>query len=206
MVSVIESIGLERLVPHRDNPNRMSRGDFLKLVRNIRASGRYEPLVVRRHRERDGCFEIINGHHRCKALAELGSKEADCVVWDITDEQADILLVTLNRLCGSDELGKKILLFKRLNERVEAGELSKLLPQTTKQIERLVNMKMPSIAANVDMKRFANPMVFFLNDEQIALVEKALSLAERKDAGKSKAARRAESLMRMAKNFIEKGE
>ena len=203
MVSVIESIVLDRLVPHHDNPNRMSRGDFLKLIRNIKASGRYEPLVVRRHRDRDGCFEIINGHHRCKALAELGIKEADCVVWDVSDEEADILLVTLNRLCGSDELDKKALLFKRLNGRMEAGELSKLLPQTKKQIERLVSMKMPSVAANVDMKRFASPVVFFLNDEQIALVEKALSLAERKGYGKSKAARRAESLMRIGRYYVE---
>ncbi len=205
MGSVIECVGLDRLVPHGDNPNRMSRGDFLKLVRNIKATGRYEPLVVRRHRDRDGCFEIINGHHRCKALAEVGIKEADCVVWDINDEEADILLVTLNRLCGSDELDKKALLFKRLNQRMEAGALSKLLPHTARQIERLVSMKMPSVAANVDMKCFANPMVFFLTDEQTALVEKALSLAERKGDGKNRAVRRADSLVRMLKNFIEKG-
>ena len=205
MVGVIESIELGRLVGHGDNPNRMSRPDFLKLVRHIKASGLYEPLVVRRHRKRKGFYEIINGHHRCKALAELRYAVADCVVWDVSDDEADMLLVTLNRLCGRDELGKKALVFRRLNNRMGAGELAKLLPQNRRQIERLVNMKMPRSVANVDMKRFASPVIFFLNDEQAVFVEKALAVAERDGDGKSKAVRRAEGLFRIAKDFIEKG-
>ena len=202
MVNVIESIELCKLVGHRDNPNRMSRSDFSKLVRNIKKSGLYEPLVVRRHPNGCGCYEIINGYHRSKALVELGFMAADCVVWDISDEEADMFLVTLNRLCGKDDLDRKLVILKRLNARVEAGELSKLLPQTKKQIERLMNMKMPAGPANVDMKSFASPLVFFLDDGQRELVERALSLAEKKCEVKRKAVSRAAGLVRIGECYI----
>ena len=61
MRNCVESIGLDRLVEHLDNANRQSRESFNKLVRNIERTGMYEPLVVRRHPERQGCYQIING-------------------------------------------------------------------------------------------------------------------------------------------------
>ena len=53
-----------------------------------------------------------------------------------------VLLMTLNRLCGSDEPAKKIELLKELTERMGPIELAKILPQTAKQIEQLVNLKL----------------------------------------------------------------
>ncbi len=208
MASSIQSIPLDKLLPHPDNPNRMSKANLAKLVRNIERSGRYEPLIVRpcpdksktvtpakagvqkdddamdsRLRGNDiketgGRFQIINGYHRCHALAKLGYKTADCIVWDIDDEQADILLATLNRLGGSDNLDKKIDLLKRLNKKMESGELAKLLPQTAKQIEHVTSLKMPNTPVKINAKCFSNPMVFFVNDAQQKTIENALSLAE----------------------------
>jgi hypothetical protein len=145
-------------------------------------------------------FQIINGHHRWQALTRLGYKAADCVVWDIDDEEADILLATLNRLCGSDELGKKLELLKRLRKRMESRELAKLVPQTAKQIERLTNLKMPSRPA--EAKSFSNPMIFFVNDAQQGTIEKALSSAERTQSEKTRAAKRAAALARIAGEFL----
>ena len=185
MSNAIQSIALDKLVPHPDNPNRMSKANFAKLVRNIKRTGRYEPLIVRPCPQTKGdCFQIINGHHRAKALAELGYETADVIVWDIDDEQADILLATLNRLGGSDILQKKLALLKRLEQSAVGGqtrELAKLLPQTAKQIERLTSLK-DSLrrAASIEHRAssFANPLVFFLTDEQSADVEDALFLAQ----------------------------
>lgn len=218
MENSIQSIALDKLIAHPDNPNRMSRPVFAKLVRNIKRTGRYEPLVVRpcpdvsgdkddgletigdEHRD---CFQIINGHHRCRALAELGYETADVVVWDIDDEQADIYLATLNRLGGSDELDKKLKLLKRLSKTFVPGRLAKLLPQTAGQIERLTKLKMPSVSANTTTKCFANPLVFFLNDKQQQIVEEALLPAEQKQNEKTKAARRAAALTHIAHSFID---
>ena len=202
MKNAIRTIALKKLVPHPDNPNKMSCANFAKLVHNIERTGRYEPLVVRTHPKDHSLFEIINGYHRCKALRELGHEEVDCVVWEMNDEQADILLGTLNRLCGTDELGKKVKILKRLNKGSGAGELSKLLPQTAKQIERLTNLKMPRKPAKMPMKLFANPMVFFLTDEQQEIIERALSLAKDSRDEKAKIVKNAAALTHIAKHFL----
>jgi ParB/RepB/Spo0J family partition protein len=206
MGSSIVTIEIEKLMAHPDNPNRMSQGNFAKLVRNIKRTGRYEPIVVRPHPQKKDCFEIINGHHRCWAMAKLGYKEADCVVWEVDDEEADILISTLNRLCGTDDLGKKLAILKRMSKRMEAGELSKILPQTKKQIQGLVNFKLPARLGQVTSGELLivsrNPMVFFLTDEQKGVVEEALSAVEADDE-KTKAIRKANALTYIAKSFLD---
>jgi len=198
----VEQIELKKLVGHPDNPNRQSKETFRKLVRHIERTGRYEPLVVRRHPGQEGYYQVINGHHRCAALRELGHELAECVVWDVDDEETDILLSTLNRLGGSDVVEKRVRILKRLSERLGSGELSKLLPQTKGQIERLAHSKMPTAPAG-GRKVFANAAVFFLDDEQQEILEKALAAAEKGDGG-TKAARRAAAITDIARSFLEK--
>ncbi|MGB2807104.1 MAG: ParB/RepB/Spo0J family partition protein [Sedimentisphaerales bacterium] len=202
MTNSIQSIALDKLEFHPDNPNKQSRVIFSKLVRNIERTGRYEPLIVRPCLKKAGRFQIINGHHRCQALVRLGYETADCIVWDIDDEQTDILLATLNRLGGSDQLGKKLKLLKQLNKKMSTGELTKLLPQTAKQIERLAHLKRPGAPAKMNAKCFANPLVFFVNDTQQQQIEKALSRVEEPKAKMTKAARRAAALAHIAQIFF----
>jgi len=173
MANSIRSIALEKLIAHPDNPNRMSNANLAKLVRNIERTGRYEPITVRPHPQKKDCFQIINGYHRCHALTKLGYKTADCIVWDIDDKQTDILLATLNRL-----------------------------PATAKQIERLTNLKMPSIAAKTNAKCLSNPIVFFVNDARQETIENALSLAQEFHSEETKAARRAAALAQIAEHFL----
>ena len=203
MMNNIQSIALDKLVAHPDNPNRMSSSTFAKLVRNIERTGRYEPLVVRPSARKKDSFQIINGYHRCRALKQLGYNKADVIVWDIDDEQADILLATLNRLGGSDVLAKKLALLKKLNSQMNARELSKLLPHSAARITRLTNLRMPRMPAKITATDFATPLVFFLNDKQQQIVEEALSLAEHPgDVTQTKAARKAAALTTIARHFI----
>ena len=202
MTNEIRSISIDKLIAHPDNHNRMSNANFRKLVRNIERTGRYEPLVVRPCPDKAGYFQIINGHHRCQALKELGYKTADVIVWDIDDEQADILLATLNRLGGSDVLDKKLALLKRLNARWGTRELARLLPQTAKQIERLTNLKIPITPAKINANCFAKPMVFFVNDKQQQTIEKALLLAEQNSNQATRAANRAAALAYIAQFYL----
>ncbi|MFA5239412.1 MAG: ParB/RepB/Spo0J family partition protein [Phycisphaerae bacterium] len=200
MTNSVQTIPLGKLVAHPDNPNRQSSVTFNKLVRNIERTGRYEPILVRPHPEKEGYFQLINGHHRWRALMKLGREAADCVVWDIDDEQTDILLATVNRLGGSDELGKKLTLLKRLNKTMESGELAKLLPQTAKQIERLTNLKLPGRPTGV--KSFSIPMIFFVSDAQQEAIEKALSSVKEPVDEKTRAAKRAAALAYIAGEFL----
>ncbi len=198
----VSRIELEKLVAHPDNPNRMSKANFTKLIRNIEQTGRYEPLVVRPcpqknchscpnrnpGNDRISCFQIINGHHRWQALRKLGYKTVEAVIWDIDDHDTDILLATLNRLGGSDILEKKLALLKRLNQRMKTHELAKLLPQTAKQIERLTELTVSNCRTAIEncksqitnrKSKILNPLVFFVNDKQQEIMKRALSLADR---------------------------
>jgi ParB/RepB/Spo0J family partition protein len=209
MKNSVQQIALEKLSAHPDNPNQQSKANFARLVRNIERTGRYEPLIVRPDTKRAGRYQIINGHHRCGALTKLGYDKADCIVWNVDDEQTDVLLATLNRLCGRDDAGKRIRLLKRLTKKMASAELTKFLPQTTKQIESLVSLKKPVAPAKIANDCFARAMVFFLTEEQHQLVEKALLKAQRQECGIAKAVRRAAALAKTAeyylKNSIQEG-
>ena len=177
MSANIRSIRIDKLLAHPDNPNVLSDATFRKLVRNIERTGLYEPIVVRPHPKEKDHFEIINGHHRVKALEQLGRKEADCVVWDVDDEQTAILLTTLNRLAGADTPAKKIELLKKLMERMGTAQLAKLLPQTAKQIERLTNLKLTVTPLKAQAEQFAIPLVFFVTKQQRGIIENAIEAA-----------------------------
>ena len=208
MVNQVQSIALDKLVAHPDNPNRMSKAKFAKLIRNIERAGRYEPLVVRPCPQKPDCFQIINGHHRWRALRELGYKTAEALVWDVNDQDTDILLVTLNRLGGSDVLEKKLALLKRLNKTAFDGrtaELAKLLPQKANQIKRLIDLKMSDCLKAVEncKSQTFNLLVFFLNDQQQEIIAKALSAAMSEfDENRTKAIKNAAALTYIAQEFI----
>ncbi|KPL24205.1 MAG: hypothetical protein AMJ75_04430 [Phycisphaerae bacterium SM1_79] len=204
MTNQIQTIAIDKLVAHPDNPNRMSKKNFAKLVHNIEQTARYEPLVVR---PKGDCFQIINGHHRWRALQQLGYKAAEAVVWDVDDHDTHILLATLNRLGGSDVLDKKLALLQRLNKRMRARELAKVLPLRRPQIERLTHLKRPTGPARIAADRLANPLVFFLNDTQRQIVESALSLARQSKSvisakATTSAGKKAAAITRMAQHFI----
>ncbi len=208
MVNRIQSIPLNKLIAHPDNPNRMSKVKFSKLLRNIERTGRYEPLVVRPCPQKPKCFQIISGHHRCRALRELGYKTVEALVWDVNDQDTDILLATLNRLGGSDVLDKKLALLKRLNKSAFDGrtaELAKLLPQTANQIKRLTKFAISDCRKAVENRKskILNPLVFFLNDKQQEIVAKALSAAMSEvEENRTKAVKNAAAFTYIAQDFI----
>jgi len=222
----VTNIPIDKLVAHPDGPNRMSKRNFARLVRNIERTGRYEPLVVRHYpsenchspqdalqccenpnpeagkQARCDCFQIINGHNRWLALKQLGYKAVDAVVWDMDDVETDILLCSLNRLGGSDVLAKKLALLERINRDMHAGEMAKLLPYTRSQIEKLRNIEVPSAPAEINVKSFAVPMVFFLSANQQQIVNKALASIQDRQNKKTKAVRNAAALTELAQCFI----
>ena len=197
----LKAIAISKLAAHPDNPNVMSEATFRKLVRNIERTGLYEPIVVRPHPKKKDHFQIINGHHRVKALEKLGRKIADCVVWDVDDEQTSVLLATLNRLCGSDELAKKIELLKELKQQFGSVELAKILPQTAKQIEQLTNLKLNNIPVKVNAESIAIPIVFFVSAEQNKIIEEALSRVT-PNPRQTRAQQRAMAMTKIAEQYL----
>ena len=199
----IHSISLRKLVANPDNPNKMSITKFVKLIRNIGKSGIYEPLLVRRCKKNTRYYELINGYHRCRALFKLGHKNADCVLFDVDDKQTNILMATLNRLGGQDDVGKRIDLLKSLIKKATPEGLAKILPCTPAQIKKLTELKMPTAPAKMKAKYLFNAIVFFVTDEEKKIIEKAISkLAEQVKGEKTKTAKRSAALMILIEYFI----
>lgn len=202
MKNQIKTIKLEKLKAHPDNPNKMSKANLRKLIANIERTGMYEPLIVRPHPKTKGSYQIINGHHRWQALKQLKYETADTVVWDVDDQQVNILLITLNRLQGSDNLGKKLELLKKLKDKIKPAELSRFLPQSKAQINKLTSLENSLSTIKVTQTSFVDPVVFFLNEKQKIIVEKALAIPQESTPKKSKAARRADAIVKIAADFM----
>jgi len=177
MPNDVRRIPLDKLIEHPENPNRMSGQTFGKLVRHIERTGRYEPLVVRKVADGDR-FEIINGHHRARALKRLGHDYADAVVWQLDDDEARLYLATLNRLCGTDDFDKRGKLLAALAEKFSNAQLGKLLPESRKAVERLTNLNPPQPSDPGDVGTLPVSLVFFVDAEQKAVIDKALDAAD----------------------------
>ena len=198
----IITIGLDKLIAHPGNCNRMSETKFGKLLRHIERTGNYEPIIVRPHPKRRGCFEILNGHHRIRVLEKLGAACAECVIWEVGDSEALVLLATLNRLGGSDDVYKKSQLVAGLHQHFNSKDLVRMLAESRRSIERLKKLKRPIAAEKLAAKSFLNPMMFFLTDEQKIVVEKAIGQAVAGGIKGTAAQKRAAGVVKIAKKFI----
>ena len=133
----IQEIPTELLVEHPENSNFMDAETALKLRHHIERTGKYEPLTVRPHPGEDGKFQVVNGHNRLRVLRALNHMTANCVVWNLDDEQTRLYLATLNRLSGNEIPERRVALLENLLQTFDLDELAVLLPDDRKQIEEL---------------------------------------------------------------------
>lgn len=179
----MRAIALEQLEAHPLNSNVMSAGAFAKLRRHIEKSDRYPPVIVRSlPGEVSGGggerFQILDGHHRVAALRELGRCEARCVVWEVDEAEALVLLATLNRLQGQDDPARRAALLEELASATQRdlSELSRLLPEDREGLERLMSLRapMPEMTAPPALEAMPVAMHFFLLPGQKRAVERKL--------------------------------
>jgi len=135
-------------------------------------------------------------------LEKLGAACAECVVWKVGDAEALVLLATLNRLVGSDDVYKKSRLVTGLSRHFRSKDLVRMLAESRKSIERLKKLKRPITAEKLAAKSFLNPMMFFLTDEQKIVVQKAIGQAVEDGIKGTAAQKRAAGLVKIAKAFI----
>jgi len=171
----IEKIPLYKLLAHPSNSNVMSEETLRKLRRHIEQQGFYEPLAVRCHPSKANCYQLLNGHHRKQVLEELQHQYADCVVWQVNDEQALMLLATLNRLSGQDDPYKRAELLEKLSQRIGQEELLKQLPEKREQLEKLLACrKPPEVLEPESLPELPQALTFFVSDKQKETIETSL--------------------------------
>lgn len=162
------NIPLDLLDNHPDNANRMGDDLLGKLVAHIRDTGNYPPLIVRPHPQHAGRYQILDGHHRVKALHKLGRTEARCEIWEVDEAKSDLLLLTLNRLCGVDDPYRRGALLKRLADLTDLSELASKLPEDVHKIRKLIEATQapPSPAPPPNLDSMPHAVTFFLTRPQ----------------------------------------
>jgi len=137
MSNPLHNLPLESLKPHPNNSNAMPKALLKKLTEHIQRSERYPPLIVRPYQD---AYQLIDGHHRAEALRSLGHRRAQCVVWDVDDDDTLLLLATLNRLEGRDDPQRRADLLRELSGRMDQAELPKLLPEDSLKLQRYLSL------------------------------------------------------------------
>jgi len=202
---MVVSLPVCRLSVHPANPNRISNAKFNKLVAHIERTGQYEPLVVRVHPKRKNAWQVLNGHHRLRALSRLGRTRADCVVFCADDSQALVYLATLNKLRGRDNVHKKCRLIERLCKCFRSRDLAKWLPESKTAIEKLdgLSRQQPVYKACPD-KPFLLPLTFFVTEPQHRLISEAFEKAVKDNETGTRTEKRLLGLCRIAKDYLGK--
>lgn len=169
-------LSIQRLLPHPDNANRMNAELLRTLSLHIERTGRYPPIIVRPHPQQTDHYEILDGHHRVQVLQQLGHMEVDCRIWDVADDEATLLLLTLNRLEGSDDPQKRGALLQQLHSTLDLPEIAELVPEDCSTIERLLalNRPAPNPAAPVNTDDMPQAVTFFLTEPQKRALDQRL--------------------------------
>jgi ParB-like chromosome segregation protein Spo0J len=200
-------IPLDQLVPHPMNPNVMPDELKAKLAANIGTSGRYPPLIVRPLDS--GSFQILDGHQRADVLRDLGETTAVCYVWPASDEEALILVATLNRLEGQDIPGLRAALIAELQAHETLTELARLLPEDEAQLEatlELLDFDIEGLVerlteeANRSAAEGPQLFTFAVDVEDAHLVGTAIDRAASMLTGRN---RRGRALVLLARHYLE---
>lgn len=186
----VVALPLSALIAHRDNCNVMQGEAYEKLKTHLKQHDRYPPVIVRKKNktsevltgdtaEDTELYELLDGHHRVKALRELGRKTVRCVVWDVDDNEAKILLATLNRLRGRDDPRKRAALLASLSSGFDRGELLRKLPESPEKLKRLLELDRdqgPRLSVPKPLETMPVAVYFFLLPEQKSRLDAALRL------------------------------
>ena len=83
------------LCPYAANPRPISDHELESVTRSIREFGFVDPVIDRREDK-----VVIGGHQRLVAARKLGLKRVPVVLVDVSEDQARLLNIALNRISG----------------------------------------------------------------------------------------------------------
>lgn len=91
----VMTIPIDKITDFKEHPFHVTMDeDMAKLIDSIKENDMLMPALVRP--KKDGSYEMISGHRRKFALAQLGRKEMNVIIRDLDDDQATILMVDSN--------------------------------------------------------------------------------------------------------------
>ncbi len=107
----LEYIEIGKLKPDPANPRHIDDRELEALTRSIQKFGMIDPIIAQRE---DGT--VIGGHQRLLTARRLGYKFVPVVFVDLSQEQARLLNIALNKISGSFDQELLAQLLSELNE------------------------------------------------------------------------------------------
>lgn len=135
----IVNIDIEKISDFKNHPFRVVNDDKMQeLVQSIKQSGVLMPAIVRP--KEDGTYEMVSGHRRKLASILADLKQIPCIIRELTDEEATILMVDSNMNQREDILpSEKARAYKmKLDAIRHQGERTDL--QSNNRMEELVKL------------------------------------------------------------------
>lgn len=84
----VKELATESILPNPRQPRRQFRPEQIhQLAQSIASQGVIQPVIVRPHPTVSGCYELIAGERRLRAVKELGWEHAPALVRNIPDDE-----------------------------------------------------------------------------------------------------------------------
>lgn len=91
----VEEINISSIKDFPNHPFKVNNDEKMQeMVKSVKEYGVILPVIVRP--KEDGTYEMISGHRRKRACELAGIKQIRCIVKDLTDDEATILMVDSN--------------------------------------------------------------------------------------------------------------
>ena len=91
----VEYIDIDKIKDFPNHPFKVVKDDKMQeLASSVKEYGVILPIMVRP--KEDGTYEIVSGHRRKMAAQIAGLKDIKCIVKDLTDDEATIIMVDSN--------------------------------------------------------------------------------------------------------------
>lgn len=91
----VEEINISSIKDFPNHPFKVINDEKMQeMVKSVKEYGVILPVIVRP--KKDGTYEMISGHRRKRACELAGIKQIRCIVKDLTDDEATILMVDSN--------------------------------------------------------------------------------------------------------------
>lgn len=191
----VKAISLDKISDFPDHPFKVRMDEkMLEMIESVREYGVLSPAVVRP--KEDGTYEMISGHRRKLASQMADRSDMPCIVRDLTDEEATIIMVDSNlqreeilpsekafaykmKLDAMKRQGQRTDLTSRpLGEKLySVDKLSQDVPDSARQIHRYIRLTelIEPILDMVDAKKIAlRPAVelsYLSQDQQEMLLD-----------------------------------
>jgi ParB family transcriptional regulator, chromosome partitioning protein len=173
----VDNLLVSQLIEAPFNPNHMDDAMLARLSESLDRFGVVQNLVVRRIDQNR--YEVLSGNQRLQLLAERGVAEAPCVIVDVDDAQARLLIQALNRVQGDDDIGLKAELIREVLGSMGQEAVLSLLPESAESLAALSSLGEINMAEHLqawDKAQAArlSHMTFQLSRDQVDLVEEAM--------------------------------